>query len=235
MRKIAGIVMAASVALVQGTAARAQEGLTTPLLTLSLAQGPRTILATVPDPSPPPSPPAAAPASGPGPATQPASVRDVDARVTLEPSAQDDATAGMRLSTGLRSYLTDLTAIPTTQNRDDVELLRSAHTGGTSFFDTLGNFFDVGAEDVRPWSTTTSVHLLAGQQAVGALVPFASFAREEAALQDRDRIGLGGGMAYYVAPGASIASEMLYFGDRGNSNDTWERETRFSLQFSIQF
>jgi hypothetical protein len=69
----------------------------------------------------------------------------------------------------------------------------------------------------------------------GAIVPFVSVAREEGALQDRERLGIGGGMAYYVAQDVSVATELVYFGDRGNSNNTWERETRFSVRLQWEF
>jgi hypothetical protein len=101
--------------------------------------------------------------------------------------------------------------------------------------EALGNAFDV-QEDERPWSTTTSIRLQAKQgDGIGQWVPFLSVAREVGSVEDRERLGIGGGLAYYFAPNASFASELLYFGDRGNSNNAWERETRITLAFRIDF
>jgi hypothetical protein len=223
MLKIAGVVLAASVVL--ASSARGEDLLSMPLLTL--AQGPRTIVATVPEP------PARAPATRP--AAAPASVRDLDARVTIEPSGDVTYVPGSELHTGIERWLNDPSALPSTQAREEVEMIRSALPSETGFFDALGNVFDMPEDDIRPWSRTTAVHLLAGEQKIGEWVPFAAFAREEGALQDQERIGVGGGMSYYVAPHASVNTEMLYFGDRGNSNNAWERETRFSLRFQWEF
>ena len=62
-----------------------------------------------------------------------------------------------------------------------------------------------------------------------------SVAREVGAVEDRERLGIGGGLAYYFAPNANFGTELLYFGDRGNSNNAWERETRVTARFQFEF
>jgi hypothetical protein len=211
-------------------AARAQDHNTLMGMSLAVADGPKIIEAKVAEPVAP-----RAPAARTAVSPMDASVKDLDTRVTLDgPRVTYDLAT--QLERALLPYLNDPTLIPNRWVRDDVEMLRAAVSRpGDGFLDLMGNLFDVNDEDVRPWSTTTVVHLLAGKQVTGAVVPFASFAREESALQDEDRMGAGGGLAYYVAPSASIATEALYFGQRGNESSAFDKEARFSIHFQIQF
>jgi len=116
-----------------------------------------------------------------------------------------------------------------------VERMRSAITGDEDPFAALGNIFDVQDME-RPWSVTTSIRLQAKtDEGLNRWVPFATVAREVAAVEDKERLGMGGGMSYHIAGDTSFYTEVLYFGDRMNSGNAWDRETRFTMGFQFTF
>lgn len=128
--------------------------------------------------------------------------------------------------------LPDLNAVAATP--DDLaewNLLRYSVTGPQGL-DALGDMLDMD-ETERPWSTTTTVHLLA--KFGTPVVPFFSVAHEVDALDNFDRFGLGGGMLYQLTPNAAITTEILYFNDQSNYNETLSRETRMMARLEIDF
>lgn len=204
---------AVGVVAAMGVEGRGQDVLEMPRWTL--AQGPNVMMATV----------AEGAGREAGAATRPRGEVDRPEVAYLPP---------VRL--GLERWIDNPALPPSTAVKEEVEWIRSASMGRRGFLDQLGNFIDVGEEEERPWSRTMSMRLQARPgRPTGAIVPFISLAREEGALQDRERLGIGGGMAYYVAPDVSVATELLYFGDRGNSNNAWERETRWSVRLQWEF
>ena len=101
--------------------------------------------------------------------------------------------------------------------------------------DALGELFDIDQSD-RPWSSTTTVHLLAlGGDVLGRLVPFASVAHEVDSLDAFERIGIGGGAQFRISSHATFNAELLHFGDQSGYNATLSRETRFLARIEIDF
>jgi len=223
MWKWSGILLAGS--FLVASSAQGQERLLS--LALAKADGPREILGVVPDIS-----------------RTPASAPHVDSaeRVSISPPASLAFNSPLELfgsitryGSPIDPYLCDLRSLPPTQLSDIVEKLRLATKSGMGPFDALGNIFDV-QDSERPWSTTTSVRLQAKtDEGLNRWVPFASVAREVAAVEDRERLGAGGGMAYHVTTDSAFFTEVLYFGDRMNSGNAWDRETRFTLGFQFSF
>jgi hypothetical protein len=101
---------------------------------------------------------------------------------------------------------------------------------GPDFLDALAERFDV-ADDERPWSTTTTVHVLATTK--DWLVPFATLAYELDSVETYDRFGLGGGLEFKFDDNTTLGGEAIYFGDR--VDDALPRETRFLAKFEIDF
>jgi len=101
---------------------------------------------------------------------------------------------------------------------------------GLGFLDALAQRFDIN-DDERPWSTTTTVHMLSST--TDFLAPFATLAYEEDSLEEYQRFGLGGGLQLNLDSHTTFGAEAFYFGDR--LNDTMSRETRFLAKFEIDF
>ncbi len=101
---------------------------------------------------------------------------------------------------------------------------------GPDFLDALAERFDVN-DDERPWSTTTTVHVLASTK--DWLVPFATLAYELDSVETYDRFGLGGGLEFKFDNNTTLGGEAIYFGDR--VDDALPRETRFLAKFEIDF
>jgi hypothetical protein len=101
---------------------------------------------------------------------------------------------------------------------------------GPDLLDSLAERFDVN-DDERPWSTTTTVHMLASTK--DWLVPFATLAYEEDSLETYDRFGLGGGIQFNLDEHTTFGAEAIYFGD--HVNDSLNRETRVLAKFEIDF
>ncbi len=101
---------------------------------------------------------------------------------------------------------------------------------GPDLLDALAERFDVN-DDERPWSTTTTVHMLATTK--DWLVPFATLAYELDSVETYDRFGLGGGLEFKFNDNTTLGGEAIYFGDR--VEDTLPRETRFLAKFEIDF
>jgi hypothetical protein len=101
---------------------------------------------------------------------------------------------------------------------------------GPEGLDALSEMFDVD-EDERPWSDTTTVHVLAATG--GGFVPFVTVAHEVDSLDVYDRYGLGGGAQITVGKNTTLGTELIYFGDRLNNENA--RETRMMAHLEIQF
>jgi hypothetical protein len=101
---------------------------------------------------------------------------------------------------------------------------------GPGFLDALAERFDIN-DDERPWSTTTTVHMLSST--TDFVAPFATLAYEEDSLEEYQRFGLGGGLQLNLDTHTTFGAEAFYFGDR--LNDTMSRETRFLAKFEIDF
>ncbi|MGN6368728.1 MAG: hypothetical protein ACTHN5_10735 [Phycisphaerae bacterium] len=119
-----------------------------------------------------------------------------------------------------------------THFEDESRFLRSVVVG-KDFFETLGERFDMLDDDERPWSTTTTVHMLASTK--DWLTPFATLAYEEDSLEAEDRFGLGGGIQFNFDRNrnTTFGTEVIYFGDHVNAS--LPRETRFLAKFEIDF
>ncbi|HUO07391.1 MAG TPA: hypothetical protein VM008_03755 [Phycisphaerae bacterium] len=102
---------------------------------------------------------------------------------------------------------------------------------GQDFFDSFCERFDLQDDDERPWSTTTTVHVLSSTD--DWLAPFATLAYEEDSLENNDRIGLGGGLQFRFDRNTTLGGEAIYFAD--HPNDSLPRETRFLAKFEIDF
>ena len=89
-------------------------------------------------------------------------------------------------------------------------------------------------ESERPWSTTTTVHLM-NERDLHTFIPFVSIAREVDSLDIAQRFGLGGGTLFRIDPHASFSAEMLYLEDRLMQNPMFAPETRAFLRFQIDF
>jgi hypothetical protein len=224
MWKWSGILLAGSFIL--GSQAKARD----PLLSLSLAQadGPKALLGVVP----------AGESSGTA-AQSPALPED---RLSLAPPATMAFSSPMEIlgsvthyGAPIDAYLLDQSAIPPTYLSDLVEEMRLAFTSGDDPLAALGNIFDV-ADTERPWSTTTSIRLQAKtDEGLNRWVPFITVARELGAVEDRERLGVGGGMNYHITANTAFVTELLYFGDRLDSGNAWDRETRFTVGFQFTF
>jgi hypothetical protein len=154
-------------------------------------------------------------------------------RWTIDALAAREGRPGMTQIFTEHAWMADPTEVPSTDERADAMALMAPVPG--SDLETLGRYFDV-AESDRPWSATTSVHLL-GNTGLGSgqWVPFASVAREVAMSDEEERLGYGGGLSYYTTDKMSIGTELLYFGSRGDSNDAFEKESRMMLQLQWEF
>jgi hypothetical protein len=101
---------------------------------------------------------------------------------------------------------------------------------GPDFLDGLAERFDVN-DDERPWSTTTTVHMLASTK--DFFEPFATFAYEEDSVETYDRLGMGGGLQFRFDDNTTLGAEAIYFSDR--VSDALPRETRFLAKFELDF
>jgi hypothetical protein len=103
---------------------------------------------------------------------------------------------------------------------------------GPEGLDKFGEMFDVD-ETERPWSTTTNVHVLAPTH--DWFVPFATVAHEVDSLDQFERYGFGGGTLINIDEHTTFGTEILYFGDQSDYNDTLSRETRLIARLQIEF
>jgi hypothetical protein len=101
---------------------------------------------------------------------------------------------------------------------------------GQDFLDALCERFDLQDDDERPWSTTTTVHVLSSKDWIA---PFATLAYEEDSLEINDRIGIGGGLQFKFDRNTTLGGEAIYFAD--HPDDELPRETRFLAKFEIDF
>ena len=131
----------------------------------------------------------------------------------------------------LRERTNDLNWVsPASSNTAEEWAFMRREVIGPEGLDALGEMFDV-SEDERPWSDTTAVHVLAPTG--GGFVPFVTVAHEVDSLDIYDRYGLGGGAQITIGKNTTIGTEVIYFGDRLNSENA--RETRMMAHLEIQF
>jgi hypothetical protein len=121
------------------------------------------------------------------------------------------------------------TAPPSSRSAEQWEFMQKLVLG-PDFWDKVGDMFDVN-DDERPWSTTTSVHVLAPTG--NPFVPFATVAYEVDSIEVYDRIGLGGGAQISLSKNITLGADLVYFGDR--LNETTSQETRAMARLEIQF
>jgi len=121
--------------------------------------------------------------------------------------------------------------VPSTNQADDYRFIRYGVLGPQGL-DKLGEMFDLD-ETERPWSTTTNVHVLAPLEE--PVVPFMSVAYETDSLDEYDRFGIGGGAKINFTKDVSFSTEVLYFGDHSDYNETLSRETRMLARLEIEF
>jgi hypothetical protein len=131
----------------------------------------------------------------------------------------------------LRERTSDLNWIApaSSQTAKEWAFIRSEVVGPDEL-EALGDLFDVD-EDERPWSDTTTVHVLAPTG--GGFVPFVTVAHEVDSLDLYERYGLGGGAQISLGKNTTIGTELIYFGDRLNSENA--KETRMMAHLEIQF
>ncbi len=155
--------------------------------------------------------------------------------LSLRPSpgliTYSDFTLGRTSLAKLRQRTSDLNwRMPASSNTAHEWAFIRREVIGAEGLDALGEMFDVNEEE-RPWSDTTTVHVLAPTG--NWFVPFATVAHEVDSLDTYDRYGLGGGAQMTIGKNTTLGTELIYFGER--LNDANVRETRVMAHLEIQF
>jgi hypothetical protein len=155
--------------------------------------------------------------------------------LTLRPTpgliVYHDFMIGHTSLTKLRERTNDLNWVaPASSNTAQEWAFIRREVVGPEGLEALGDMFDVD-EDERPWSDTTTVHVLAPTG--GGFVPFVTVAHEVDSLDLYDRYGLGGGAQITIGKNTTLGTELIYFGDRLNSENA--KETRMMAHLEIQF
>jgi hypothetical protein len=121
---------------------------------------------------------------------------------------------------------------PADDMRDEWDFFRRATTGPDNL-ERLSQLFDVDEKE-RPWSTTTTVHLMAPTNSW--LVPFATIAHEVDVNEDLSRFGIGAGAMILFNKNVNFGAEIIRFsGDRSSTNDAFSSETRFWTRLQVEF
>ncbi len=136
-------------------------------------------------------------------------------------NAYSDFAVGINSLAMLRRYSDPILHIapPSSRTAEQWNFIQSLVVG-PDFWDAVGNMFDV-TEDERPWSDTTSVHVLAPTG--NPFIPFATVAYEIDSIEVYDRIGLGGGAQIALDKNITLGADLIYFGDR--LDETTSHET----------
>ncbi len=145
--------------------------------------------------------------------------------------AYTDFTIGRQSLAKLRQRTSDLNwRMPASTNTAKEWAFIRREVIGPEGLDALAEMFDVDEEE-RPWSDTTTVHVLAPTG--NWFVPFATVAHEVDSLDNYDRLGIGGGAQMTIGKDMTVGTELIYFGER--LNDANVRETRLLTRLQIQF
>ncbi|MCL2648564.1 MAG: hypothetical protein FWD61_16420 [Phycisphaerales bacterium] len=132
------------------------------------------------------------------------------------------------------SAYTDVTPHVPGYLHDEADSIRD-RVSSPGFFDRLANLFEVD-EVERAWDTTTTVHFLVAEPAVGQFTPFATVAHQVDVNDIAERMGIGCGLLYKLSKNISVASEAVYLGsDRTLGNSGFNSEAIFMARLQIEY